>query len=183
MTPFHVRLFQVLLRNQDDYAEFKCKARNNLGHREQTIYLKEGKKPEAPKEFFLRGFNSDTFHVDVGAKVDPKNRHPMEIKGYRFEVITKDAFKNNHSWKKSWVKDFSIADGATYLLSPLSENTTYLVRVASRNVAGLSDWTEVAEFTTLPKLPFIPSMANRLLSKVSSFGCVTIYLVAMKINI
>lgn len=113
-------------------------------------------------------------HVDVGAKVDPKKRHSMEINGYRFEVIPKAKFKEQKAWNSSWVKDFSIADGATYLLGPLSENTSYLVRVASRNAAGYSNWAEVKEFTTLPKLPFIPSKAQSLTTSILSVCIVTL---------
>lgn len=148
-----------------------------MGTKHQFIQLREGKKPESPQEFFLRGFNSDTFHVDVGAKVDAKNPQTFDIKGYRFELITKESYKDKSSWSRSWVKDFSIADGATYLLGPLSENTTYLVRVASKNVAGFSDWTEVKEFTTLPKLPFVPSKSPRMLSSILSVNSLALFTV------
>jgi hypothetical protein len=112
-----------------------------------------------PKVFFIRGLSSDTFDLDVGAKVDPKNAHVMQINGYRFELIPKQVFRQQKSWNGSWVKDFAIADGATYLLSPLSENTTYMVRVAARNAAGVSDWTLTEEFTTLSKQPYVTSAA------------------------
>jgi hypothetical protein len=114
-----------------------------------------------PKVFFIRGFSSDTFDIDVGAKVDAKNPHLMAINGYRFELIPKDVFKVQKSWTGSFIKDFAIADGVTYLLSPLSENTTYMVRVAARNTAGISDWTETQEFTTLSKQPYVTSVSTR----------------------
>lgn len=132
-----------------------------MGVSDHIINLIEGSKPESPKVFGLRGLSSDTFDVDVGAKVNT-NRHKMDINGYRFELIPKEIYKKgNGSWSSSWVKDFPIADGVTYLLGPLSENTTYLARVASRNIAGFSDWTETTEFSTLPKVPYIPSEASR----------------------
>lgn len=151
------------MKTKDNLGEYKCRAKNELGHADHFIDLVEGTKPEAPKVFYLRGLSSDTFDVDVGAKVDPKNHHKMDINGYRFELIPKDVFKkNNGSWSKSWVKDFPVADGVTYLLGPLSENTTYLARVASRNIAGFSDWYETTEFVTLSKQPFITSESQRL---------------------
>lgn len=129
-----------------------------MGVSDHIINLIEGSKPETPKVFGLRGLSSDTFDVDVGAKVNLKNWNKMDINGYRFELIPKEIYrKNNRSWSESWVKDFPVADGVTYLLGPLSENTTYLARVASRNIAGFSDWTDITEFSTLPKLPYIPS--------------------------
>lgn len=150
------------MKSNDNFGEFKCKAKNELGHAEHIIILMEGTKPPPPTVLSLRGLSSDTFDVDVGAKVDLKNRNKMDINGYRFELIPKDVWKaDKGSWDKSWVKDFPIADGVTYLLNPLSENTTYLTRVASRNVAGFSDWSEMKEFTTLFKQTYITSGSSR----------------------
>lgn len=158
------------MKSKDDLGEYKCRVKNDLGSADHSINLIEGSKPETPKVFSLRGLSSDTFDVDVGAKVNLKNHQKMDINGYRFELIPKDIFKkSNGSWSNSWVRDFPVADGVTYLLGPLSENTTYLARVASRNIAGFSDWTEVTEFSTLPKVPFMPSESPRLhLSIVSA---------------
>lgn len=39
----------------------------------------------------------------------------------------------------------------TYLINNLSPNTTYWIRVASRNAAGLSDWMGPKEFRTHAK--------------------------------
>lgn len=46
---------------------------------------------------------------------------------------------------------FLLLLGVTYLISDLSPNTTYLIRVASRNPAGLSDWMGPKEFHTHPR--------------------------------
>lgn len=148
--------FQIYIKSNDSFGEYKCKARNELGQREHTIDLIEGKKPESPKVFELRGLSSDTFDIDVGAKIDFKNRQRMDINGFRFELIKKDLLiENKGSWNNSWIRDFPIADGVTYLLSPLSANTTYMIRVASRNTAGFSDWTGPTPFSTLPKQPLL----------------------------
>lgn len=53
--------------------------------------------------------------------------------------------------------------GATFLLNNLDANTTYLVRAASRNAAGLSDWTKVEKFRT----QFIPQTSAS--SNVAAF--------------
>lgn len=86
----------------------------------------------------------------------------MDINGYRFELIPRQVFIDNENWQSAWIKDFSVEDGVTYLLNPLSHNTTYLVRVASRNLAGLSDWTEIQEFTTLSNQPHKTSRSSKL---------------------
>ena len=159
----HDCYLQILVKSKDDLGEYKCRVKNEMGVSDHIINLIEGSKPETPKVFGLRGLSSDTFDVDVGAKVNLKNRDKMDINGYRFELIPKDIYKkNNGSWSKSWVKDFPIADGVTYLLGPLSENTSYYARVASRNIAGFSDWTETTQFSTLPKLPYIPSGSSQI---------------------
>lgn len=51
--------------------------------------------------------------------------------------------------------------GITYLINNLASNTSYLLRVASRNPAGLSDWTTPKEITTQTKEPFgLPPNTN-----------------------
>lgn len=47
--------------------------------------------------------------------------------------------------------------GITYLITGLNHGTKYLVRAASRNPAGLSEYTEVKDFTTLSLKPPVSS--------------------------
>lgn len=129
--------------------------------------------------FVLRGVSSNTLDIDVGAKKDPKG-NLMDINGYRFELIPKKDFvTNSGSWKGSWIKDFSVEDGVTYLLTPLSADTTYLVRVASRNLAGLSDWSEIKEFTTLLKQPYVTSQSMTASRASTSFVIFIIFLLKL----
>lgn len=137
-------------------------------------------KPTAPPELNLRGLSSDTFDIDVGAKKESSSSrvHKMDINGFRFEYIPKDIFvENSGSWSRSVVKDFAVEHGgkksllfeATFLLHQLSANTTYLVRAASRNVAGFSDWTDVKEFTTQFKQPVITNGSTSLPTELFIF--------------
>lgn len=130
------------------------------------IPYNNNKNNKQQHQFFLRGVNSDTLDIDVGAKRDPKSTNLMDINGYRFELIPKQVFDANLNWQSAWIKDFSVEDGVTYLLNPLSHNTTYLVRVASRNLAGLSDWTETQVFTTLSNQPHKTSRSSKLKSTI-----------------
>lgn len=143
------------IKSKDDFGSYSCKARNLLGEETITFSLSEGTMPEKPKVLMLRGLSSDTFDIDVGAKRDPyRKRTVMDIRGYRFELIPKHVFeKERKSWRKAIVQYYDFADGATYLINSLQEDTTYLTRVASRNLAGYSEWTDVVEFTTLLKQP------------------------------
>lgn len=43
--------------------------------------------------------------------------------------------------------------GATFLINNLEANTTYLMRAATKNLAGLSDYTKVEKFHTLSNEP------------------------------
>lgn len=51
--------------------------------------------------------------------------------------------------------------GITYVIEGLKPDTSYLVRVASRNPSGLSDWMGPAEFMTQPsQAPTTGSIAS-----------------------
>ena len=75
------------------------------------------------------------------------------IIGYRFELIPTEEYGKYRSWERANRRDFDVEDGVTYLLVHLIPDTKYLIRVAARNAAGLSDWTEVKEFSTHPLQP------------------------------
>lgn len=157
-------VLRIFVKSKDVFGEYKCKARNSLGEKSQTTLLQEGTKPDRPKTFFLRGLSSDTFDIDVGAKKDPKSTNLMDINGFKFELIPKEIYKkNNNSWGEALRKEFAVADGVTYLISQLSADTIYMVRVASRNLAGFSDWSETKEFSTLLKQPYVTSSGTSLL--------------------
>lgn len=92
----------------------------------------------------------------------------MKIIGYRFEIISKDDYENKGGWETADRRDFAVEDGVTYLLTNLRHDTFYKMRVASRNLAGLSDWTETKELRTLAFQPH-RAAENRSNSLVPSF--------------
>lgn len=180
-------------------------------------------KPEKPSNLALRGVNSDTFDVDVGAVRKTKERNPMDIngnclfcynilailvfgfslslrfykiiylQGYRFEIIESEKFRlDGRKWDHARImilgfedgmvrsnshktKVFNLAKltGITYLINNLVANTSYLVRVASKNPAGLSDWTGPREFHTTPKEPLglMPNSNSATGLLLSYFTC------------
>lgn len=78
--------------------------------------LINGTKPNPPPYITLRGVNSNTFDLDVGAKKIGSPNDPMNIIGYRFELVPKEEHPNNGGkWMNARVvlKDFT--DGAKNL--------------------------------------------------------------------
>ncbi|XP_065095667.1 neural cell adhesion molecule 1-like [Ochlerotatus camptorhynchus] len=150
----HVSMLQIVIKNSTVFGKYKCEAKNELGTISREIQLREGTKPDPPSRFQLRGVNSDTLDIDVGATkshdVDPDH---STIIGYRFELIPTEEFAKHRNWERAHRRDFDVEDGVTYLLVHLTPDTRYLIRVAARNAAGLSDWTEVKEFITHPLQP------------------------------
>lgn len=72
--------------------------------------LINGTKPNAPSHISLRGVNSETFDLDVGAKSGPDPPDPMDIIGYRFELLSTEEHRNNGGkWTNARVvlKDFT----------------------------------------------------------------------------
>uniref|UniRef100_A0A182NEE1 Neural cell adhesion molecule 1 n=1 Tax=Anopheles dirus TaxID=7168 RepID=A0A182NEE1_9DIPT len=150
----HVSMLQIMIKTSSIFGKYKCEAKNELGGVSQEIHLKEGSKPDPPSLFQLRGVNSDTLDIDVGAtKSHDIPPDPTTVIGYRFELMPTEEYLKSRSWDRASQRDFDVADGATYLLVQLIPDTKYLIRVAARNAAGLSDWTEVKEFSTHPLQP------------------------------
>lgn len=170
-------LNQLHLNHSKMFGEYVCEAKNELGTLKRTITLMNGTKPAPPPHITVHGHASNTFDLDIGAKKTGKS-DPMEITGYRFELQTKEDNRNNGGkWVNPRIVDKGFADGrplkrkfrecaevnltenlsincmlgVTYLITDLAANTTYLIRVASINAAGLSDWMGPKEFRTLAK--------------------------------
>ncbi|XP_030383001.1 igLON family member 5 [Scaptodrosophila lebanonensis] len=136
------------------FDNYRCRAFNHLGSIERTIKLDKGEKPPPPVTFQLRGFNSNTFDVDVGAQRTQENRGVMEVNGYRIEYMSEFEFKSDAGkWTNAKRKDFPFEDGATFLITNLEPDTVYKMRAASRNLAGFSDFTKVQTYKTLSLEP------------------------------
>lgn len=125
-----------------------------MGHADYKVYVKKGEKPPPPKQFEIQGYGNDSFDINLGPYTDASN-DSMRIKQYRFELMRKDDFEENGSiWRRQNIKDVHAKPGVTYLVTDLQPNTTYILRVASMNVAGISDWSVFKEFTTLTNAAF-----------------------------
>ncbi|XP_017026049.1 igLON family member 5 [Drosophila kikkawai] len=140
--------------NASAFDNYRCRAWNDLGSIERTTRLEQGEKPPAPSNFKLRGFNSNTFDVVLSAPRGKEDRGLMEVNGFRIEYMTEMEFKTDAGkWTYAKRKDYPFEEGATFLLTNLEPDTDYLVRAASRNLAGFSDWTRVEKYRTLSLEP------------------------------
>ncbi|XP_017043933.1 igLON family member 5 [Drosophila ficusphila] len=134
--------------NSSAFDSYRCRAKNDLGAIERITKLEQGDKPPAPDNFALRGFNSNTFDIVLSAPRGPA-KSPMGVNGFRIEYMTEMEFKSDAGkWHNAHRKDYSFEEGATFLLTNLEPDTNYLVRAASRNVAGFSDFTKVEKYQT-----------------------------------
>ncbi|EDV99237.1 neural cell adhesion molecule 2 [Drosophila grimshawi] len=143
------------------FDNYRCRAHNHLGSIERITRLDEGEKPPPPFVFQLRGFNSNTFDVDVSAQRDKDQRGPMDVNGFRIEYMTELEFKTDAGkWTNAKRKDFPFEEGANFLITNLEPDTVYLIRAASRNLAGFSDYTKVEKCRTLSLEPRVSAGAH-----------------------
>ena len=104
-----------------------------------------------------------------------------DIIGYRFEILPLSEYDNTTGcWQKAEIRDFEVADGVTYLIVQLRPDTTYMIRVASRNAAGLSDFTEPKEFQTHALVPRYSSSSSLQHSKFMVFLFLVISLLQVR---
>lgn len=99
----------MYLNDSKQFGDYVCEANNSLGTLRRTIVLINGTKPNAPSHITLRGVNSNTFDLDVGAKKSSASS-PMDIIGYRFEILSTEEYRNNGGkWTNARVvlKDFT----------------------------------------------------------------------------
>lgn len=116
--------------------------------------MEEGDLPKAPSKFKLLGVGNDCFDIDIDSKTPNLTVDPLAITQYRFEIIKLDDYINNGAqWKKQNITDQIAKSKISYIINKLMPNTTYLIRVASINAVGLSNYTESHELTTLLEKP------------------------------
>lgn len=98
--------------NASVFDNYRCRAANHLGSIERTKRLEQGEKPPTPITFQLRGYNSNTFDVDVSAPRGQEVRGPMEVNGFRIEYMSELEFKSDAGkWTNAKRKDFPFEEG------------------------------------------------------------------------
>lgn len=102
---------QLYLNNTKWFGDYVCEANNTLGTLRRTITLINGTKPPAPPHITLRGVNSKTFDLDVGAQKTGAY-DPMDVIAYRFEIVSKEEHRNNGGkWTNARIVQKDFTDG------------------------------------------------------------------------
>ncbi|KAG5675374.1 hypothetical protein PVAND_005283 [Polypedilum vanderplanki] len=164
----------VNFHSNNTFGDYKCIARNILNQTSMQIKIIEGKRPEPPHTISLIGSGDKILDIYVGSNMlDPND--PLAITHYRFELVCKDDFvKNNFEWKDPFYEEKEAKINVSYTLINLKPNTTYIVRIAARNVIGLSDWAPMKEFSTLANEPIRNGC-------ISNFSNIYIYLIVVAV--
>lgn len=140
----------VVLDSSHSFGKYKCKAVNDYGATRVYFHIHQGRLPEVPDVFRLLGKSTMSFDIQIGAKHDEL----FPVLGYRFELILKSDSEDEISWNGAIIHDeFNrTSKVSNVVIHGLKRDSTYLVRAAARNVLGMSDWTNVEEFSTLMHL-------------------------------
>ncbi|KMY87561.1 neural cell adhesion molecule 2 [Drosophila simulans] len=140
---------QLQMKNASQFGDYKCKVANPLGMLERVIKLRPGPKPLGPRRFQLKKLYTNGFELDIQTPRMSNVSDEMQIYGYRVAYMSDTEFKfSAGNWSYAKQRDFSFHGGKHFIIPHLETNTTYLMRAASRNLAGLSDWSPVKVFTT-----------------------------------
>lgn len=124
-----------------------------MGDAKSLFIVKEGIRSEPPAKLKLIGTGDKALDIDIGAKQPNLTADIFAITNYRFEVMSKDDYESEGAWKNYNITDVEAQSNVSYMITQLQPNTTYVVRVASINIAGISEKSEMHEFTTLAKAP------------------------------
>ncbi|XP_073979573.1 fasciclin-2-like isoform X2 [Rhodnius prolixus] len=154
-------VLQVKMINDSVLGEYTCVARNGLGSATKVITLREGSRPRPPTRIHLHAVGVQSAQLKIFGP--PKE----QLVGYRIQFV-----KNipSMSINNGDYQDVFVRDGQPFVIINLTENTEYIYRVATRNPAGLSIYSEEHFFRTrdasssISNHPSIPSYLIGLLS-------------------
>ncbi|XP_054264097.1 limbic system-associated membrane protein-like [Macrosteles quadrilineatus] len=130
--------------HNDSYGTYKCEAVNHLGRISRVFTLSPGEKPGVPTGVRLVETTVHTATLKVASDTPPD-----DLVGYRVQfVITRPGVEI--SWERPDFQDIPKHEKKHYVVVDLLENTAYAAKVATRSVAGLSDFTD--DFVTFRTL-------------------------------
>ncbi|XP_070495022.1 neural cell adhesion molecule 1-B-like [Chironomus tepperi] len=172
---------KIHLHNNKSFGDYKCVAKNDIGEARSFFSVLPGLRPEPPAKLKLIGTGDQVLDIDIGATQPNLTADIFAITQYRFEVMSKDDYDVQGDWKNYNITDVEAQSNVSYLITQLSPNTTYVVRVASINNVGLSERTEMYEFTTLANAP--KKQKNEPDSAVKHFSGLSLVVLGILLNL
>lgn len=122
-------ILQLKVNDPRMFGDYLCIAQNKLGTLERVIILQQGEKPAVPTaKVTVEGVDR------LELSIDAKNHPEMPIIGYRVQY--KEAGEDWSRAQSAYFKKASI-----YVLENLKNDTPYVLRAASKNAAGYSDYS------------------------------------------
>ncbi|XP_024085615.1 neural cell adhesion molecule 2-like, partial [Cimex lectularius] len=134
-------ILQVRLFHKRVLGKYECMADNRVGRIWKTFILREGRKPETPIRVRIAAVTGNTALVAIDAS------NERTAIGFRFEFVKVHTLDFSPAWIHPDYQDVPITDDR-YMIVDLIPNTHYKLRVATKSIAGLSDFTEEIGFTT-----------------------------------
>ncbi|XP_060530317.1 neuronal growth regulator 1-like isoform X3 [Cylas formicarius] len=133
-----------LKMTKEALGNYTCIAKNPHGKLEVHFTLTNGTIPDPPSSIQLKSAGFDHLDLEIEGPEDIDNTtETMMITGFRVEYKS----KNSTEWME---KDYELAEDKAYALTGLEKNTFYQVRAATRNLAGISEFTNTSIFRTQP---------------------------------
>lgn len=135
----HRSILQLVVRDENAFGDYVCKASNSLGTLERVVVLQKGVKPEPPSAA-VKAVTADAIHLDIHPPSNHhhhsgnQEHHELDIIGYRVQWKR----QGEQDWTEESTHDF--IKGGQYVISGLSHDTSYLLRVAAKNAAGVGDF-------------------------------------------
>uniref|UniRef100_A0A0A9XY96 Fasciclin-2 n=2 Tax=Lygus hesperus TaxID=30085 RepID=A0A0A9XY96_LYGHE len=132
-------VLQVYMENRSVLGPYECAANNSLGEIRKVVDLLEGTKPSPPIRVSVAGVGVETasFHLHAVS-----NQHVI---GYRIQFVAR---AKRIPIDRGDYQDVYTSNGVPYVIVNLAPHTEYSYRVATRNNAGLSDFSPVQTFST-----------------------------------
>lgn len=131
-------VLQIPMTNRSVLGMYECKAVNYIGEIWHQFVLHEGKKPPKPNSISVGtiGANSANIHI---------YRASVDTIGYRIQFVKRYP---KYDFSHPDYQDVFSRDAFPYTIVNLTENTDYMFRVATRNIAGLSEYSDEYSFRT-----------------------------------
>lgn len=150
----HKSTLSLNIQSSAVFGMYICRVHNKHGQIERVFKLQEGVQPDPPDYIILRGANQNLLAIGIhGPIYDSAISETMKTQGYRVEYRQKDlepTVEDEMTGTVEWnALDFDLAEDNNYPIRHLQHDTEYEVRASTRNLAGISEFTNISYFRTL----------------------------------